>query len=589
MNPWEEAAAAAQPKMPWEEAAAGAGGKVPETPGAYLGPARSGSKLDTGMTGITPDSSRMPLKDRVVNWLSNVGASGMSALSNIVAPNPTGALPGQELLHEAQTDPHPLSTAVQRVKSVVPNPQDISQHKLDTAAQLVGQAGATGMVEETPAILENVGAGLKNAGGFVADKTAVGSNAIDRQFGAKPGKGLSENRIVGMTKAGLATKVKGAAGKLADERTAILAPNTQTTNIGGLVSQPFDELRAKVTNPRTGVADPAEIAALGRTQAAALVEQHPYSGKPMVDYSTVDPEAGGLPRFRNLTDLTPAEIAEYNSNLRGMGNYAAKESPLAEQAVKQAGHNLRTKMTEVAPEATDVTRRMYDTESAEDILKRGLSGEGGTINPPTTLTKAMFDATAKPAMRGAGTAIGAGLDIAGSRLQTLGEKLRLPTRTTPTPAQTGMTVRPAGPPPAGASAPVPPQPQGMAPPQPTGAIPAVAGPTTQVPPASAPPNVSLKERVSGFPQPYPEVRPLGSNAGVVGPEGPGQFAVSPRRLTAGGENAVQEPKTGSVLQHAPENAGGARGGRGRVEPGKQGEGLASQVKGKSGKKSKGRG
>ena len=573
---------------------------VPDNGGRGADTMRAAPPIDYGFTGHSPDDPTQSLGRRAINWVSNVGAAGMGVIGSM--------LPNHDVDRDAPFDPSTLlgpggPGIVHGAKSMY----DLVTHApetyrslyaskpADTTSELVGMAGG-GAALDPEAIaggLDTVGGGLKAAGGGVSDATALGSTAMDRRFGASPGRGLSENRIVGTTPASLKAKVDAKAPQIVADRASILdRSQAPPTNIRQDVDQPFADLSAKVLHPKTGVADPAEVRALTQARATAHFQQDPLTGRPLV----VDEQ----PVPRNLESMSPAEIAEYNSNLRDMGNYTANTSPLADQAIKGAGHNLRQRLGEVAPESQDLTRQLYNTETASDILGRKMQGGEPTLSPSTTLTGLIGSRLLKPAISGLGTAAGAGMDAIGSGLQSMARRMSLEHPPGPPPAgATALDLRPPQPSgPAGSQSPLPSEPQAVAPPPTPAQLPGTAGMSVAMPHPQAPPNVGLRERVGesalgprpGQPAPAPGV------GGVQGPEGrvttrtpygfgpkveAPAFTIPPKQLTTGGANALQEPSTSSLLQRsgAQGNAGGEGGGRGGVEPGKQGQSLTEKISG----------
>lgn len=457
---------------------------------------------------IRPDDSRNGLGQRAANFVGNIGATGIHTLHH-----PIDSLSGmvKSLLPGSDT-PNPIQSTY----------EGLNTHPADTIAQGIGSTAATmGMGEAAAPVMDVAGTGLKSLAGKVG-KIATGGNAEDTQFGAQPGRAVSENRVVAMSKPGLKLKIDRAIPKLAADRDAILAKSTAgPQDIRQTVDQPFDTLMRKVTDPKTGVADPAEIRKLSNTRIAAHYQQDPFTGQPMADPVTHEP----IPK--DLEHMSPSEMAAYNSNLRDIGNYVAKDSPLSDQAVKGAGHGIREQLAKVVPESVDATRQLYNSETAQDILKRRMKAEEGFNPRSATLAGMVKSNLAEPATMLASTAAASGLDIAGSGLKSLAAKISPP----------------AGPPPAGASAPdysvrqAAPSPQlgaGQPPAPPSApsqlpggtplnppALPQTAGPTMDRPSSAAPPNVTLRERVgtSALPPRPGQPAPVSGTGGLQGPEG----------------------------------------------------------------------
>lgn len=445
---------------------------------------------------------------------------------------------------------HPVNTLVGAVRSITPAPiekaiwgsetdnpiqslgQGLATRPGETLSNLVGQAAVIDpSIKLAPRALEVAGEGAQRAGGFVADKTALGSNALDKRFGASPGRGISSNRIVAGTKAGLKAKVDAAIPRIAQDRAAVLnRSQAPPTDITPLVDQPFDAAHPTLANPNVGVADPAEIQALTRARAAATFQQDPLTGKPFA----AGPGEG--PAARDLTQMSPADIAEYNQGLRSMGNYKANaDSPITQTAIKGVGHNLRAKLAEVEPASAPLTQQLYNTETASDVLQRQLpANEGGGMLTPSTTLAGMAKNAAAPVIRGIGTAAAAGLDLAGSGMKSLASKMQRGNPAGPPPAgATSMTVAPPRPPAPASPPPMVPPPAGMGGGNAAGGLPQTASMDMAMPHPQAPPNVTLVERLAPQmsdrnPLDRAGAKPLGSNVGVQG-DG---FVISPRRLTA---------------------------------------------------------
>ena len=167
---------------------------------------------------------------------------------------------------------HPINTLTGMLSSVIPgtstpNPiqslyQGLNTRPGETLTTGLGQAailGPAGKVaaDVAPASLESAGEGLRSTGGKISDVTALGSNALDRRFGASPGRALSEQRIVGMSKPSLKAKVDASLPPIAEARDSVLRASTAgPQNVREVVDQPFRTLHAQITDPRTGVAAP---------------------------------------------------------------------------------------------------------------------------------------------------------------------------------------------------------------------------------------------------------------------------------------------------------------------------------------------
>lgn len=491
--------------MPWEETdgGTGSGGPAPVQRPSLTGRIAKGQEVG-GMRPLSLDEdlqTNMPVGYRGQSLTDAVGNFGKDML--------VGAYGVVRHPVDTFNAINPLNTVIDTVRGQGPlqlkNTYDaLNTRPGETAANMAGASALMGQAGRLPVAMEAAGDALISGGKRVGGGV-LGSNALDRQYGARPGGGISRNRIVATSRPSLKAKVDAASGDLKAEQTSVLSGNQTPVDVTGAVAKPFNDIRSKVANPRTGVADPAEMESLTRAQTAAMIEQNPATGKPV----TYQGQPGGpvTAKFRNLTDLTPAEIAEYNSNLRGMATYGAGESPLADQAIKMAGHNLREKMLTAAPESSDVTQRLYDTETAGDILGRQMQ-EGNRITPrDMTLTGAIHHYLADPAIVTGGSTLASGLDLAGSGLKSTGSLLSKITGGQPA-AGGGSTAIQAGhgPLPTGQMPNPHAQPQGPGllpaghqvtpPPASPAALPATAGPTVQMNPAAPPPNVRLTERVS---------------------------------------------------------------------------------------------
>jgi hypothetical protein len=427
-----------------------------------------------------------------------------------------------------------------------------SQHPLtDAAGDLIAAGvgeGATKAVAASAGYVANkAGGGLQTLGEKVGNVT-LGARAADKTYNTAPGAGISRNRIVGATKAGLLDKVQSRIDPLAQGRDTILGQSQAgPQDVRPEVNQPFNDITAVKTNPRTGAVAPSAQSRMVQTQRAINEVQDPNSGMPT-----------GTPK--PLDQLSPLEVSQLNRNVYDLADYSGTpDASLTNQAVKGAGSNLRDRLNQVAPEATDITDLLHDTLGARDVLQRQVSQSGGV---PLTKT-GIVGSTLGMGGRLAGSMAAAGLDTLGSGLRAVGGSLRpqpmptvgpqnppAPPRPAPVNMGTvqGQTVPPAGqlppPGPTGAAAPSPAPPSPQLPdvpptrllaarqaaqrgelPAPGQTSPSMASPGVQPPPPANRPTLSMRVTPNTFVD--PGRAPSGPYQ--VTPEGQAQPAVPPSR------------------------------------------------------------
>lgn len=537
--------------------------------------------------------------------------------------------------------PAGMGALTDQVKGYVNEPD--SQRRTEN---ILGDISTGVLLHQAPEVISG---GLRSAGdlletgGRKVGGATIGTSPADRAFNTRPGAGISQNRIVAATRAGLLDKVKGKIDPLTAQRDTVLSQSPVTgMDIRRDVNEPFHQIRTVKSDPITGGAEPKGLANLSLMQKVANMPQDPITGQPIPG------------QVKPLGSVTPLQAAKLNSNLRDMATYSGTqpEGTLAEQALKGAGSNIRQSIANASPESAPITQQLHDTLGARDILQRQMKAVDSAPPTSTTLAGAAGHYIADPARVAIGSTLASGMDALGGGMKSLANKLSPASRQVgPPPANYGITSSGPQPPPAGLLPQFAGQQAGEPPIAPTTSTPNPASPVpypnlvdepAQLPSSATPgftspvpkppPSVSLKERVTAqperglTPQPAP---PLHGTSGpgrtpvpTLGPEGPGQFQSSPRRLAwpspkpaygitpqispdalineaqkgglldkvkAGGlirdaaklkeaESAIQEPSTGGVLQHAQGDVGGQGSERGGVESSQQGEKLAEKVK-----------
>lgn len=388
--------------------------------------------------------------------------------------------------------------------------------------------------------LDAAGSGLKKAGRLTGEVVAK-TNALDREYSTRPGAGISENRIVALTRPSLLRKVKDTVPDLKAQETAVLSNSTAPPiDLSQPVNSPFDAIRNEKANPTTGAAPPPQMRQLSLTQAILNAQTDPITGQP-------------IPIPRRLVQ-SPVEAAQFKSNIGEMANYDTVDSTLANQALKGAGAGIRDQIVQAVPESAPITQRLHDTLGLRDKLQSQIGGSGQALPPGGGILSKAVNAVADPLLVGGGTTAASLMDLVGSGLKKAGGMLNpsvaghppTPSSTVPpptSPAAPGQLALPAPQGPGGAPVVIPPQ------------LPPVASPTRTINPASPPPNVAgspqAYERVSGFYQPEP-VAPTyqPSTGGLKGPIG--QFATRPRGKFGPKveTNAFTTPSTSLVRQIA---------------------------------------
>lgn len=355
------------------------------------------------------------------------------------------------------------------------------------------------------------------SGGAKASNFGLGTQPTDMELDTNPGRALSRQRIVGARRPALLQQVKGQVEPLAQGRNTILSQSqAPPTNITQEVNQPFNDITATKTHPRTGAVQPAQQARLVQSQRAINEIQDPSTGMP-----------SGTPK--DLTQHMPLEISDLNRNVYDMANYENPDASLSNQALKETGANLRDVLNRVAPEATDITDLLHDTLGARDLLTRQVKGEPGMPADKAGLVMSALRA----GRLGAGTALGAAMDVAGSGLRTAAGAVRSSLNPPATP-QSGSTNTPPPPrPPAqnmGWATPANPIPGGP------GITPGPVGPPQLPAPGQtglaptgvplSPPSVSLPTGPPELPMP---TRQLGLQAGMqqAGLPAPGETSTAP--------------------------------------------------------------
>lgn len=496
-------------------------------------------------TEIESQNKRPGILGHVATGLSNIGAGGLGMILHPVDTIGSAARMGAAAMSGNYGD---LANQLQ------PTAESLVHDPVGTIEAGIGQAGAGGLLgEAAPPVLDAAGSLLKKAGRG-AGNVVLGANAADRAFNTRPGAGISENRIISATRPGLLQKVKAQIDPLTTQRDAILANSpVEGMDIRRDVNQPFHDIRTAKTDPVTGGADPAGLSRLTMMQKVANLAQDPLTGRPLES----------PPQLKPLHSMSPLEAGQLNTNLRDMATYNASqpEGTLAEQALKGAGSNIRQSLADAVPESVDTTQQLHDTLGARDKLQSQLQQR--ELHPARTLFSAVAKNVADPALVAGGSTLASGLDLAGSAAKTAAKALRRPVGPPPAspPPNYGIQQAPPPPPPAGMLPQFSGQAAGEPPMAPTLTTkvnpaqpiryPNLQGEPLQLPQSATsgftspnpkpPPNVSLKERLqpraSGLtPQPVP---PLQGQPGpgripqpTMGPEGPGQFQSSPRRLTA---------------------------------------------------------
>jgi hypothetical protein len=496
-KPWEEAAEAgttsASMLSPWEEAAAG-------EHAAAAPPHRQPPTTWTQDRQKETAPGAHPLWDKITQYQEPDFSHPIDAAGKVVGNLGGGlikavgdmAMPGGTISSAAHGLMHPQESAKSLVEAISGKPYDPgdasimpdARRALHVGNDMVTQAAALAPVAATtgPAI-SSVGRGIKGAG-RIAGELTLGTDAVDRAT-ARPGAGLSENRVVGMSRPSLLNKVNAKIEPLKDAETDVLSRHNNRGPIDSrsIVNDPFLETIGRTTDYRTGAGSRPEMGSHWNTLENLNYVQDPKGGL-LRDPITQQP----VPKA--IDAHTPVEAAKFKSNIYRMTNYDDAASGLANNDLKRAGGKLKAKIQEVVPESIDATEKLHNTEAAADVLQRqrGLSLAGNPLSKSKLL-----DMVRVPV----GSSAAALLDLVGSGVTRVGNFLTprgsgggQPTATPanpPTPGPAPRPVVPAG----NLPAPRPPLPQGQPllnaghivtpPPAPTLQLPgAVQGPLTRV-------------------------------------------------------------------------------------------------------------
>lgn len=364
-----------------------------------FGSAPSQGPKNYGNLDTIPSSDSEPgvigqLKTGVHNFGARVANNGLGLLKPLLHPQDTG----NEIL---QRGAFPITP--EGIKNASYSPGGVD--KGSTAANLLGDIATAGIIHQGTTGLPKLGTALRS-GAAVVDNAAIGTDTDALSHGGNPGRALSTNRITGMNPTDLIGKVKSLIPAAADEHRGIVAsnPGNAMINAGPLVSEPFDSQIADKTNPRTGVASPAQVARAGNTRNLLTHVMDDTSGKP-------------TPNMRD-PHLTPLEATELKSNIYQMTDYDnPSQSAISNEGLKGAAAGLRTAVGDAVPESIPSGQRLHDLMTAKDVLAP--RSKFGKI--PTSKSGVLDHAITQGLTTGA-----AGLDLTGSGLEGLGRYLNAP-------------------------------------------------------------------------------------------------------------------------------------------------------------------
>lgn len=549
--PWEEAGQATTVSAaPWEEAGSGPAAAPPHPTHTIQAQPTAGQRLlnlithplnelDSSST-MTSTLRNASLGEMVSSNLNNLGAGATSVIRHPVdtlkgmLAQGFGARPVVENAINAAVSPvvgHDLYSN----RLLPSNPDEASY----AAGQGLALAAAPHIPEVTGRALEAAGDAARAAGRGAGDLT-LGTNALDRQYGARPGAGVSQNRVVAMTRPSLAAKVRGKVEPLKQAETEAIqnAPDQTPMNVRGTVNRPFIDINKRTTNPRTGIVNAGEQSALARASDAVNYQLDPATGKPL----TVETPEGEIVRIpKPLESVSPVEASQIKSNMQQASSYDTPDSTLANQALKGGAANLREQIIAQNPSTAAATQQLHDTLAADDILRRQTSQGGGIPAPPLTLMQVLKNVAVDPALVTAGSSAASLLDLVGAGLQKAGRAFQpdisatvvAPSAQPQLPSSTGpgVVVTP--------------------PPTPTpdiSLLPAESGPNIPAR-GQSPPNVRLTEQLRGGGKAggYPTgPRPSTPEQGVGGAKGPvkvkpdffgkrrrsSSFIITPKQLPA---------------------------------------------------------
>lgn len=274
-----------------------------------------------------------------------------------------------------------------------------------TITNVLGDA-ATGLItHQAAASIPKLGTALRSGAAGV-DNAAIGTTADATAHGGNPGRAIATNRITGMSPTDLIGKVNSLVPDAVAEHRGIVAANPAgaVINTGPLLSDPFDSQIAAKTDPRTGVASPAQVSRAGNTRNLLTHVMDDTSGKP-------------TPNMRDPY-LTPLEATELKSNIYNMTDYDnPSQSAISNNGLKGAAANLRGAVAKAVPESVESGQRLHDLMTAKDVLAP--QSKFGKI--PTSKSGVLDHAVMQGLTTGA-----AGMDLAGSGLQGAGKFINAP-------------------------------------------------------------------------------------------------------------------------------------------------------------------
>ena len=206
----------------------------------------------------------------------SIGGLAVHPLQSISATgfkNPAHPLEGYE-------GPDPLTETAKGIK----------EHPIESAEGLAGNLLAG-------KFLPSIGSSVMRGAGTVND-ALIGTPSKAIRYGAEPGLQMAKEGIAGTSPARLSSLIQEKLPVATAEHRAIVAnaPANTLINSGPLISQPFQDVVAGATNPRTGAGGISAIKSALRTERELT--------------NTIDPQTGNLTANMRNPHISPLEATQ---------------------------------------------------------------------------------------------------------------------------------------------------------------------------------------------------------------------------------------------------------------------------------------
>jgi hypothetical protein len=258
---------------------------------------------------------------------------------------------------------HHVNAALPLVGSVAEKVFDSAQKGDNVGGTLEGltdlalMKGGSEADEVAPKVMKTAGETLKDLG-ETSYNSALKVKGKHEAFGARPGRGVAQEKIVAATKRSLLDKVEGKIPERSQQAQEILdLPQNaaKRVNILDAVSRPFDET---IQAGEEGVMPDATLDRLEQTRN----ELTQVRGR----------DAEGNRIFtgpKPLDDVSPAEANKMKQGIYERTNY---RNPELDEAVntnlRRSARNTKDAVNEAVPDVVPVNQRVQDLSSARDAL-----------------------------------------------------------------------------------------------------------------------------------------------------------------------------------------------------------------------------